>query len=1200
MSPEEEKPEQSPKPRRPWRRRLLYAFLLLIGFLIWANGPGIRWGLKKVILQQLAAQELSGSFEIEGTVLSGITISNISVSGESTIQSVESDLIQVEWSLGSLINKELETIELRRLHLVIDPKAPLLSSAQEAAEAAPQDQQAEGSLAKTLDLVRGFIQPAQISLTDIDVEVLDVTRVSLASLTHNSGETTYLISNLKSADHLQRPIHNPQSTLDWTESGFAIDRVTLNSELSIRNLSFEPEKSAALVVSIGKSELLVKSDLKAAHRISLESAPLSIPALIDLAKPDLEASGEITKLQVNTATGRVDFVGRNLKYQDQEIALATIKASTENLLSPFDQPITLQVTLDEKLEVDGVVSLDRSILDSTAELHLVVNWPDVPLIKAEIAYDSREARVIANTLDDLRATARFQVDPQTYQAEIISRIKDASVLEERLARSLDFTATAKGNLKTARHSGSLNLESLGFRQPDFPEAVSRGKITWNWPESVTVESLEMATPDAIAKAKLSWIDDTLTIDHIKLFEGSDELLLVQAKLPAPLEARSPDDLLKSPKPISLEVNSQPLSFERLSSFIPMPNELSGVLQAQKLSLAGTFEEPSLNGRLSLTQFASATTPEFLPADVALVFETSQKELLVNIDAKDPKGQLLKVEGVFPFLPRQWIDHRQIPLDTPVSLAVSNDGLDLRRIQPFVPSVPGLKGNLGINLKLSGTVETPEIGGGIKLREFNTSLQENLPNLGLEINLNTADETLNLSGSGQENGAKFMSLSGKLPLETQAWLGRSPSGPEKPIALNVTGARLDLARVRPFVPKIKLINGNLILNASVRGTVSKPEFFGDASLSLKRMRLSESPITDFKDTEIRAKISKEIVTITEGRILATGGKANLTGTIDLTKKEPALDPVFNLRLTGKYILLYRDQDFTFRGHPDLRVEGPLSKANISGTLKIADSLIYKDVEILPMGVPRTTEIPRPNLPSFSQKPAPKKNKATPETGIMTWGLQIDVSTKDPILIRGNLVKGEVTGQNLKVRGTIGDPKTSGTLTTMNLVADLPFSKLEVQTGVVTLLPDSLTNPRLDIRGSSEVGSYLVQVYVSGSAQNPNLVLTSDPPLPEGEIMLLLATGSSSAQLANQQVASQKALQYLFETLRRRNGEKDKSVFQRLLKNSDQIELSLGETNQYSGRNFSSATLELSDRWDFTTQIDEQGQTRALVVFSFRFK
>ena len=219
--------------------------------------------------------------------------------------------------------------------------------------------------------------------------------------------------------------------------------------------------------------------------------------------------------------------------------------------------------------------------------------------------------------------------------------------------------------------------------------------------------------------------------------------------------------------------------------------------------------------------------------------------------------------------------------------------------------------------------------------------------------------------------------------------------------------------------------------------------------------------------------------------------------------------------------------------------------------------------------------------------------------MDCKLNIDVTTLDPILIRGNLAKGEISGK-VKVTGTIRDPKTSGTLSSKDLSADLPFSELKVETGIITLRPDALTNPFVNLRGSSKIGQYNVQVYLTGVVQNPNLVLTSDPPLPESEIMLLLATGSASAQLEDQQVASQKALQYLLEGIKRKNGDKDKTLLQRFLKNTDQIELSLGDTNQYSGRKFSSATLEINDQWDFTTQIDDQGQTRALVVFSIRMR
>ena len=385
-----------------------------------------------------------------------------------------------------------------------------------------------------------------------------------------------------------------------------------------------------------------------------------------------------------------------------------------------------------------------------------------------------------------------------------------------------------------------------------------------------------------------------------------------------------------------------------------------------------------------------------------------------------------------------------------------------------------------------------------------------------------------------------------------------------------------------------------LDFLMSGTISAPQYSGSATARIPEMRIADSPIATFRDTDLNATFLGTTLTIEQSQTEASGGTAIISGTIDLAGS----DPVFNINLDGRHLLLHRTPDYTFRGHSDLNLRGPLSKATLSGSLQITESLIYKDVEILPFGVTTTTDIPRPNLPAFSKKRA-KKAPPTTETDIMGCALNIDVTTLDPVLIRGNLARGEVTG-NIKVTGTIGDPKTSGTLTTKDLSADLPFSDLKIQTGIITLRPEALTNPTINLRGSSVVGQYTVQVYLTGPVENPKLILTSDPPLPESEILILIATGSASSELGDRQVASQKAFQFLLEGLRRRNRGRDKTLLQRLLKNSDEIELSLGDTNQFSGRKFSSASLELGDQWDFTTQIDELGQTRALVVFSVRLR
>lgn len=1071
---EEEKPQAKPKKRRRWKRWFLGVLVLLAGLLVWFNGPGLRWVLTKVINSQLEAQQLSGSFEVRGTALTGISLHDISLSGEGLIRKAESDLIAIDWSLTSLLNQRVEAVTLQRLDLIIDPVAAPPS------KPSSEPDEASTPLAETLNLVRGYVQPTEISLTDLRIEVIEITAVTLASFTHESGSDQYQINELEGRDHLDRPIVNPATTLTWTEKGFEADQISLRPTLGLRNLVFHPGEQGALNLYLADRQLKITSDLKSSHQIVLLSPDLPIREILELAQPDLEVSGAITNLKMNSTGGVLDIAVENLAYQDQTIKKASLKANFPSFLDPFDKPAEISFALDEKLTLDGSITLKEEPLDSIADLNFTVNWPDFPAAEGEIAYDSREARVLARTLDSLLLTARYQVDSQSYGAEVVANIANPEVLHPSLLGPLEFTAKAKGNLDEATHSGSLDLAGLNLKQADFPTATTSGKIFWNWPESVTVENITTTTPDGRLQGSLVWKDNTLEIPGLDLIEEETKLLGIKAKVPASLEMKSLEDFLASKNPLSVKISSEPLSFKKLSGYIPLPPDLQGILQAD-LVLAGSPSEPSLDGFTTLDDFRLASQPDLPPVSVDLNFETNDQTLTLKATADEPGGPLLDLEGQLPFIPKAWLDRKADPANAPLSLTARTPVIDLRRIEPFVPAIKRLDGSLEVNVEVSGTVSDPELSG-----------------------------------------------------------------------------------------------------------------FADASI--KTLRLEDSPFSDFKNSAFRARFAKKTVTIEPSIINLSGGTANLRGTVDLNNP----DPVFDLRIGGKYLLLYRTPDFSLRSNADLRLAGPFSAATISGDLRIVESLIYKDIEILPFGVPRTTEIPQPSLPSFSAKATTSSKPSAPTpSGPMDWELDINVSTQDAILIRGNLVEGQITGQ-FKVGGTVGDPTTNGKLTTQELVADLPFSKLEIQTGVITLRPESLTNPVVNIRGESKIGQYMVEVYFSGPVQNPRLVLTSDPPMPESEIMLLLATGSASSQLADQQLASQKALQYLFEGLRRRNGDKDKSVLQRLIKNSDQIELSLGNTNQYSGRSFSSASLEITDQWDFTTQIDQQGQTRALLVFSVRLK
>jgi len=178
-----------------------------------------------------------------------------------------------------------------------------------------------------------------------------------------------------------------------------------------------------------------------------------------------------------------------------------------------------------------------------------------------------------------------------------------------------------------------------------------------------------------------------------------------------------------------------------------------------------------------------------------------------------------------------------------------------------------------------------------------------------------------------------------------------------------------------------------------------------------------------------------------------------------------------------------------------------------------------------------------LPLFLEKPnspaSPKKkstrggaSSSIPEP-FGNWILDVRVKTKEDFLIKGNIAKGRVTA-DIAVKGTVAKPKPLGKATIVNAEASLPFSQLYVKNGLITFTPETGLDPRLNVKAISRIGSNDVELTVYGRASNPKHLLSSSPPLPENEIVFLLATGSTSDKLSNSGAATGKAYQLLLDS------------------------------------------------------------------------
>src|SRR5207244_154037 len=67
------------------------------------------------------------------------------------------------------------------------------------------------------------------------------------------------------------------------------------------------------------------------------------------------------------------------------------------------------------------------------------------------------------------------------------------------------------------------------------------------------------------------------------------------------------------------------------------------------------------------------------------------------------------------------------------------------------------------------------------------------------------------------------------------------------------------------------------------------------------------------------------------------------------------------------------------------------------------------------------------------------------------------------------------------------------------------------GYVYFRPDDPFVPTLDIQGTSNLRDYNINAYIYGTATDPQTVFSSEPPLPQEDILSLLATGTTTEEL-----------------------------------------------------------------------------------------
>lgn len=428
------------------------------------------------------------------------------------------------------------------------------------------------------------------------------------------------------------------------------------------------------------------------------------------------------------------------------------------------------------------------------------------------------------------------------------------------------------------------------------------------------------------------------------------------------------------------------------------------------------------------------------------------------------------------------------MDTELSLRVTNTAIDpyLRLISPQTRISPYASAIISGSMRVSG-----------ELMNYNF--------LTLDVTIDKADLRL-FDYPLHNDGPMHMTFGdstfhvGRLRLagdDTQLDVTGDVSLNDEQVSLTATGGA-NLAILQAFFPDLRA-SGAAALTASVSGDMREPQFSGSATLSGGRLRHFALPHS-FDDLNGRVLFDPDGLRLDNVRGKLGGGDVQLGGTIGL---KGYLPDELNLTATGRNMTLRYPEGFQSRLNADLAVRGTIAAAELSGTVNVLHATMTRELDsemgLLGFGAAEATSAGGTIIGT------------TAETGIP---LTYEVQVLAPQTLRiDNSLAHIVASGDLTLRGTYDHPSLTGRVDINRGEATFQGNRYVVTRGAVEFTNPAVIEPVFDIEAETRIRvkngnfttygqTYRVGIAVTGTTDRLTPTLSSDPQLPQIDIVSLL--------------------------------------------------------------------------------------------------
>lgn len=284
------------------------------------------------------------------------------------------------------------------------------------------------------------------------------------------------------------------------------------------------------------------------------------------------------------------------------------------------------------------------------------------------------------------------------------------------------------------------------------------------------------------------------------------------------------------------------------------------------------------------------------------------------------------------------------------------------------------------------------------------------------------------------------------------------------------------------------SGNSTFQVEAHGTLQNPGLRGRIEFQNGYLSLEDLPnglsqlhgTLEFNQNRLEVR---QLTAMSGGGLLSVGGS--------LTYQHGLYA---DLSVTGKGVRIRYPQGVSSLADATLRLQGTQNNLLLSGNVLITRFATSPDLDLATLAAQANASVQSVALPN-----APSNH------------VRLDIHlVSSPQLNFQNAFAKLAGDVDLRLRGTLASPSILGRVSITDGSAVIAGTHYELQRGDITFTNPVRIEPVIDLTATAHVQDYDITLGLHGPPQRPTVTYRSDPPLPESDVVSLLALGHTQDQ------------------------------------------------------------------------------------------